>query len=128
MLSFAEKKNEDSPGEKNPRLGPADPTKRAAEIKELDAAMAGKKTKYWRRVLYPKPAGMVEARAVRKTLNISQLAFAKALGVGLSTVRSWEQGKRRPDGLATKVLRALQRRPSFPNSHRLCKPEFENLP
>lgn len=85
----------------------------AAEIKELEAAMAGKKTKYWRRVKYPKPASKVEAKAVRETLNISQLAFARALGVSLSTVRSWEQGKRRPDGLATKVLRALQRRPAF---------------
>lgn len=82
---------------KNPHLGLDDPTKWAAELQELDAAMAGKKTKYWRRVQYPKPAGKVEAKAVRETLNISQLAFAKALGVSLST----------------KVLRALRRRPAF---------------
>jgi len=100
---------------KNPHLGQDDPTKWAAELQELDAAMAGRKTKYWRRVQYPKPADKIEAKAVRETLKISQLAFAKALGVSLSTVRSWEQGKRRPDGLATKVLRALQRRPAFLN-------------
>jgi DNA-binding transcriptional regulator YiaG len=98
---------------KNPPLGPDDPTKWAAELAELDHAMAGHKTKYWRRVKYPKPAGKIEARAVRKSLHISQLAFARALGVSLSTIRSWEQGTRRPDGLATKVLRSLLVRPGL---------------
>lgn len=98
---------------KNPPLGSDDPSRWAAELAQLDTAMAGKKAKYWRRVKYLKPPSKTEARSVRENLQISQLAFAKALGVSLSTVRSWEQGTRRPDGLATKVLRRLTERPEL---------------
>jgi DNA-binding transcriptional regulator YiaG len=41
-----------------------------------------------------------EVAKVRQSLDLSQEAFAGLLGIGLSTLRSWEQNKRQPSGTA----------------------------
>ena len=48
----------------------------------------------------------VQIQAIRKRMNLSQSVFAKLLNVSSSSIRQWEQGKRRPTG-ATKVLLEL---------------------
>lgn len=47
-----------------------------------------------------------EIQAIRARTRLSQAVFAKLLNVSLSSVRQWEQGKRKPTG-ATKVLLEL---------------------
>ena len=42
----------------------------------------------------------------RKNLGISQNKAAKKLGVPVRTLQNWEQGTRRPQGLALKVVEA----------------------
>ncbi|MEI6820058.1 MAG: helix-turn-helix domain-containing protein [Verrucomicrobiota bacterium] len=45
-----------------------------------------------------------EVAKVRQTLGLTQEAFADLLGIGLSTLRSWEQKKREPSGAARMLI------------------------
>lgn len=47
----------------------------------------------------------VDVRGVRRRLGKSQAEFARMIGVSVSTLRNWEQGRRRPDGPARALLR-----------------------
>ncbi len=47
----------------------------------------------------------VDVKAVRRRLGKSQSEFARMIGVSVSTLRNWEQGRRRPDGPARALLR-----------------------
>jgi putative transcriptional regulator len=49
--------------------------------------------------------------ALRARLRLSQPVFAQALNVSADTVRAWEQGKRRPDGAALRLLQVAERHP-----------------
>jgi putative transcriptional regulator len=51
------------------------------------------------------------ARRVRRKVGLSQVAFAKRIGVPVETVRNWEQGKRTPQGPARALLRIIDRAP-----------------
>ncbi len=51
------------------------------------------------------------ARRVRRKIGLSQVAFAKRIGVPVDTVRNWEQGKRAPQGPARALLRIIDRAP-----------------
>ncbi|MCX6879030.1 MAG: type II toxin-antitoxin system MqsA family antitoxin [Verrucomicrobia bacterium] len=56
-------------------------------------------------------AAKSEVAKVRQTLNLTQEAFADLLGVGLSTLRSWEQRKREPSGAARRLIAIALRHP-----------------
>ncbi len=47
-----------------------------------------------------------QIKNIRAQMKISQTVFAKLLNVSLSSIRQWEQGKRKPTG-STKVLLEL---------------------
>jgi putative transcriptional regulator len=49
------------------------------------------------------------ARRVRRKVGLSQVAFARRIGVPVDTVRNWEQGKRAPQGPARALLRIINR-------------------
>jgi putative transcriptional regulator len=51
------------------------------------------------------------ARRVRRSVGLSQIAFARRIGVPVDTVRNWEQGKRAPQGPARALLRIIDRAP-----------------
>jgi transcriptional regulator with XRE-family HTH domain len=51
------------------------------------------------------------AQALRARLRLSQSVFARALNVSPETIRAWEQGKRRPDGAALRLLQVAKRHP-----------------
>jgi putative transcriptional regulator len=51
------------------------------------------------------------ARRLRRKVGLSQVAFAKRIGVPVDTVRNWEQGKRAPQGPARALLRIIDRAP-----------------
>jgi len=52
-----------------------------------------------------------EVARVRRRLDLSQAAFAKRLGIPLSTVQKWERNTTQPSGAAATLLRILDRRP-----------------
>ena len=72
-------------------------------VKEADAIMRGK-AKPGRVFEYPDP----EVRAIRERTGLSQDKFATLIGVKSSTLRNWEQGRRRPTGPAKALLRILE--------------------
>lgn len=43
-------------------------------------------------------------RELRQSLDLTQEAFAQHLGVSVSSVRDWEQGRRKPRGLYAKLI------------------------
>ncbi len=45
-----------------------------------------------------------EVAKARHSLDLTQEAFADLLGIGLSTLRSWEQKKREPSGAARMLI------------------------
>ena len=53
----------------------------------------------------------VYVREVRLGLKMTQSEFAKAFGLGVATVRDWEQGRTEPDGAARSLLMVISRRP-----------------
>jgi putative transcriptional regulator len=50
-------------------------------------------------------------RELRSWTELSQPEFAALLGVELSTLRNWEQGRREPTGPAQALLRAIHNDP-----------------
>jgi putative transcriptional regulator len=61
------------------------------------------------RVTTFKPA---DIKAVRRKLRVSQSEFALMIGVNVSTLRNWEQGRRVPDGPALALLRVASKNPA----------------
>jgi len=62
----------------------------------------------------PTPAeevGAFDVCAVRRLTGLSQAKFAELLGIELSTLRNWEQGRRAPTGPARALLRAIRNNP-----------------
>ncbi len=54
----------------------------------------------------------MDIRKVRKKLNLSQSEFALMIGVSLSTLQNWEQGRRRPEGPAQALLKVAASNPN----------------
>jgi putative transcriptional regulator len=52
-----------------------------------------------------------DIRLIRLSLNASQVLFATFLNVSPSTIRSWEQGTRRPQGADLKLLAIAKKNP-----------------
>lgn len=52
-----------------------------------------------------------EVAKVRHSLDLTQEDFAKLLGIGLSTLRSWEQQKREPSGAAKMLIKIAVKHP-----------------
>jgi len=52
-----------------------------------------------------------DIRAIRRSLNASQVLFARFLNVSPNTIRSWEQGTRRPQGADLKLLGIAKNNP-----------------
>jgi putative transcriptional regulator len=53
----------------------------------------------------------VDVKAVRRRLGKSQSEFARMIGVSVSTLQNWEQGRRRPLGPARALLRVAEANP-----------------
>ena len=57
--------------------------------------------------------GPTAIRTIRESLGLSQTLFAAFLGVGLPTVRSWEQGQRQPSAMARRFLGEIRDDPKY---------------
>jgi DNA-binding transcriptional regulator YiaG len=52
-----------------------------------------------------------EVAKVRHSLGLTQEDFSELLGIGLSTLRSWEQNKREPSGAARMLISIALKHP-----------------
>jgi putative transcriptional regulator len=52
-----------------------------------------------------------QIKGIREKLNLSQTVFAKLLNVSPSSIRQWEQGKKKPTGSTRVLLDLLERSP-----------------
>ncbi len=52
-----------------------------------------------------------DIRNIRRSLNATQVVFATYLNVSPNTVRSWEQGTRRPHGADLRLLSIARKNP-----------------
>ena len=59
----------------------------------------------------PKPLKPEEIRHIRESVHASQAVFASFLCVSLKAVQSWEQGVRRPESAALRLLNIARKRP-----------------
>ncbi|MPR11850.1 helix-turn-helix domain-containing protein [Microvirga tunisiensis] len=53
----------------------------------------------------------IDVAAIRNKTGLSQVAFARRIGVPVGTIRNWEQGRRSPQGPARILLALLDRNP-----------------
>ena len=60
------------------------------------------------RIFAFKPA---DIKAVREKLCVSQSEFALMIGVSVSTLQNWEQGRRQPEGPARALLKVALENP-----------------
>lgn len=51
----------------------------------------------------------IDIKSIRLRLKVNQNEFSDALGLSLETIKSWEQGRRNPTGLANKVLKLIDK-------------------
>ena len=54
---------------------------------------------------------VVDVRALRELLGMTQAGFARRFGFGLAEVRSWERGATTPGGDALALLNLIERNP-----------------
>lgn len=57
-----------------------------------------------------------EIKAIRKNAGMTQVLFAKYLGVSLKTVEAWEAGRNQPSGTACRMLSITKKDPQFPRN------------
>ncbi len=53
----------------------------------------------------------VDVKAIRRAIGLSQTRFAERFGFDLSSIRNWEQGRRRPEGPARVLLMVIKHNP-----------------
>jgi putative transcriptional regulator len=70
----------------------------------------------------------VDIQKIREKARLSQSVFARILNVSPSSVRQWEQGKRKPTGSTRVLLELLRNQPSILNYRilTLLSPKNEN--
>lgn len=52
-----------------------------------------------------------DVAALRRFVGLTQVQFARAMGISVHTLRNWEQGRRSPEGPAIALLRIAARHP-----------------
>ena len=53
----------------------------------------------------------LDIQRIRKSYKLSQGQFASLLGISVSTLQNWEQGRRAPEGPARVLLQVASRHP-----------------
>ncbi len=56
----------------------------------------------------------VEIKTIRNKTGLTQVMFARFMGVSVKTVEAWEAGRNHPDGAACRLLTVTGDDPSFP--------------
>lgn len=55
-----------------------------------------------------------EIRSIRMETGMTQVLFAKYMGVSVKTVEAWEAGRNHPEGAACRLLSMTRNDPAFP--------------
>lgn len=55
-----------------------------------------------------------EIKAIRVNAGMTQVVFAKFMGVSAKTVEAWESGRNQPIGSACRLLHLIKADPAFP--------------
>ncbi len=55
-----------------------------------------------------------EIRSIRQETGLTQVLFAKYMGVSPKTVEAWEAGRNHPEGAACRLLTMTRNDPTFP--------------
>ncbi len=55
-----------------------------------------------------------EIRSIRMKTGLTQVMFAKYMGVSVKTVEAWEAGRNHPEGSACRLLSMTRNDPAFP--------------
>ncbi len=90
---------------------PSKPTEGGQIIAGLKEAIAWTEGKDVPVCLTKVEVPVVDVRALRRRLGLSQTAFAAKFGFNTATLRNWEQGRTRPDGPARVLLAVIARHP-----------------
>lgn len=77
-----------------------------ASVKEAGSIKRGKSPAS-RRFEFSPP----DIKKVRRSLNVSQAAFSRMIGVSVDTLQNWEQGRREPEGPARALLVVAAKNP-----------------
>ena len=75
-------------------------------IREAGKIRRGEKTPSRKFIFEPQ-----DIRSIREKLNKSQSEFAQMIGVTVSTLQNWEQGRREPQGPARALLVVASKAP-----------------
>lgn len=86
-------------------------------LKEGVEALEAGQTLTTREVQIPDPPAEMSAGEIaafrKKKLRVSQRVFAGMLNASPQTVHAWEQGRKRPSGIALRLLRLMESRPEI---------------
>lgn len=77
-----------------------------ASVKEGGAILRGQKEAA--RTFHLDP---LDIKRIRKNYNLTQKQFAALLGISVSTLQNWEQGRRVPEGPAMVLLQVADKHP-----------------
>lgn len=77
----------------------------------LDQALAHSRGELEAREIQVRVPDMIDVRALRAALGLSQAKFALMFGFKLDTVRNWEQSKRVPNAQARALLTIIDKEP-----------------
>ena len=80
-------------------------------IRGLDQAIAWARGEEARVRVTTIEVPVIDVRAVRRGLKLSQAQFAAKFGFPPATLRNWEQGRTRPDGPARVLLAVIAKHP-----------------
>jgi len=53
----------------------------------------------------------IDVKRIREKLRASQSQFAMMIGVSISTLQNWEQGRRKPEGPSQALLKIADKNP-----------------
>ena len=64
------------------------------------------------KIVEPDEFGPRRITRIRKQLRMSQAVFARLIGTTPAIVRAWEQGRKAPSGIASRILRIAECEPN----------------
>jgi putative transcriptional regulator len=83
-----------------------------AEMKKYQAGQKAK-VRVSRMAFEPMELKPIEIKQIRTKLGFSQPAFAEFIGTSVGTIRSWEQGVRKPQASALRLLAIAKKSPAL---------------